>query len=68
MMTTRKQCIKYNFVARLTRAEASIIFKLKTIMLNFKNNFRNNTKEDILCPKCYKEIDNEQHLFQQCNQ
>ena len=37
-------------------------------MINLKNNFRNNTNGDILCPRCHKEIDNEQHLFQRCNQ
>ena len=37
-------------------------------MLNLKNNFRNNAKGDILCPRCHKEVDNEQHLFEWCNQ
>ena len=37
-------------------------------MINLKNNFRNNTNGDILCPRCHKEIDNEQHLFERCNQ
>ena len=37
-------------------------------MLNLKNNFRNNTKGDILCPRCHKEFDNEKHLFKRCNQ
>ena len=30
--------------------------------------FRNNTKGGILCPRRHKEIDNEQHLFERCNQ
>ena len=37
-------------------------------MINVKNDFRNNTNGDILCPRCHKEIDNEQHLFERCNQ
>ena len=37
-------------------------------MLNLKNNFRNNTNGDILCPRCHKENDNEKHLFERCNQ
>ena len=37
-------------------------------MINVKNDFRNNTNGDILCPRCHKEIDNEQHLFEPCNQ
>ena len=36
-------------------------------MLNLKNDFRNNTKGDILCLRCHKEIDNEQHLLERCN-
>ena len=59
---------KREYIKSLTWSEASIIFKLRTRMLNLKNNFRNNTNWDILCPRCYKEIDNEQHLFEQCNQ
>ena len=35
-------------------------------MLNLKNNFRNNTKGDILCLRCHNE--NEQYLFERCNQ
>ena len=37
-------------------------------MINVKNDFRNNTNGDILCPRCHKKIDNEQHLFERCNQ
>ena len=37
-------------------------------MLNLKNNFRNNTKGDILCLRCHKKIDNEQYLFERCKQ
>ena len=32
-------------------------------MSNLKNNFRNNAKGDILCPRCHQETDNEQRLF-----
>ena len=55
-------------IKSLTQSEESIIFKLRTSMLNLKNNFRNNTKGDILYLRCHKEIDNEQHLFERCNQ
>ena len=37
-------------------------------MLNFKNDFRNKTQREILYPRCDKEIHNEQHLFDRCNQ
>ena len=52
----------------MTRSETSVIFKLRTRMLNLKNIFRNNAKGDTLCPRCLKEIDNEQHLFERRNQ
>ena len=37
-------------------------------MLNHKINFRNNANGAILCPRYHKGIDNEQHLFERCNQ
>ena len=56
------------YIKSLTRSEASVIFKLRTRMLNLKNNFRNNKKGDISCQRYHKEIDNEQHLLERCNQ
>ena len=35
------------YIKSLTRSETSIIFKLRTRMLNLKNNFTNNTNGDI---------------------
>ena len=60
----KKEPKREQYIKSLTRSEASIIFKLRTRMLNLKYNFGNNTKGDILCPRCHKEIDNEQHLFE----
>ena len=45
-----------------------MILKLRTGMLKLENNFRNSKSGDILCPRYHKEIDNKQHLFEQCNQ
>ena len=64
----KKEPKREQYIKSLTRSEASIIFKLRTRMLNLKNNFRNNTNGDILCPRCHKEIDNKQHLFERCIQ
>ena len=64
----KKEPKREQYIKSITRSEASIIFKLRTRMINLKNNFRNNTNGDILCPRCHKEIDNEQHLFERCNQ
>ena len=62
----KKEPKREQYIKSLTRSEASIIFKLRTRMLNLKNNFRNNTNGDILCPRCHKEIDNK--LFERCIQ
>ena len=51
---------------KLSRSEASTIFKLHTRMIHLKNNFRNIYKHDILCPRCKKEQDVEEYLFGKC--
>ena len=63
----KKEPKREQYIKSLTQSEASIIFKLRTRIINHKNNFRNNTNGNILCPRCHKEIDNEQHLFEWCN-
>ena len=35
-------------------------------MIHLKSNFRNIYKHDILCPRCKKEHDMEEHLFGKC--
>ena len=60
----KKEPKREQYIKSLTRSEASIKFKLRTRMIKLKNNFRNNRNGDILCPRCDKEIDNQQHLFE----
>ena len=48
---------------KLSRSEASTIFKLHTRMNNLKNNFRNIYNHDNLCSRSKKEEDVEEHLF-----
>ena len=48
---------------KLSRSEASTIFKLHTRMNNLKNNFRNTYNHDNLCSRSKKEEHVEEHLF-----
>ena len=51
---------------KLSRSEASTIFKLRTRIIHLKNNFRSIYKHDVLCPRCKKEQDVEENLFSKC--
>ena len=58
--------MKEKYMSKLSRSEASTILKLRTRMINLKNNFRNIYKHVILYPRCKKEQDMEEHLFGKC--
>ena len=58
--------MKEKYMSKLSRSEAPTIFKLRTKMIHLKNNFRNIYKHDILCPRCKKQQDVEEHLFGNC--
>ena len=45
----------------LQQKQARILFKLRTRMISVRNNFKNKY-EDLMCPRCKKEIDDEKHL------
>ena len=62
----KQEMMKEKYMSKLSRSEASTIFKLRTRMIHLKNNFRNIYKHDILCPRCKKEQDMEEHLFGKC--
>ena len=49
----------------LQQKQARILFKLRTRMISVRNNFKNKY-EDLMCPRCKKEIDDEKHLFTKC--
>ena len=48
--------------SNLTNDEKHLLFKLRTRMAEFRNNFRNKY-ENIQCKLCKSEIDQEQHMF-----
>ena len=49
----------------LQQKQARILFKLRTRMISVRNNFKNKY-EDLMCPRCKKEIDDEKYLFTKC--
>ena len=62
----KQEMMKEKYMSKLSRSEASTIFKLRTRTINLKNNLRNIYKHDILCPRCKKEQDIEEHVFGKC--
>lgn len=53
------------YLTKLTRQEASIIFKTKTRMLDVKNNYKNKYN-DLKCRKCKTAEETQQHILQEC--
>ena len=49
----------------LQQKQARILFKLRTPMISVRNNFKIKY-EDLMRPRCKKEIDDEKHLFTKC--
>ena len=49
----------------LQQKQARILFKLRTPMISARSNFKIKY-EDLMCPRCKKEIDDEKHLFTKC--
>ena len=54
------------YMVILQQNRERILFKLRTRMIiSVRNNF-NNKYEDLMYPRCKKEIDEEKHLFTKC--
>ena len=53
------------YMRRLTRNQASTIFKARTRMLKVKNNFRK-MSETNTCRMCNKECETQQHILKEC--
>ena len=49
----------------LQHKQTRILCKLRTRMISVRNNFKNKY-EDLMCPRCKKEIDDEKYLFTKC--
>ena len=55
---------KYMFDKRFSPELSQLVFKLRTRMYGVKSNFRNQYKEDMLCPLCNTDVDNQSHIFE----
>ena len=43
--------VKEKYMSKLSKSEASTIFKLRARMIHLKNSFTNDYKRDIQCPR-----------------
>ena len=51
---------------RLYPSQATLIFKIRTRMLNVKNNYRQ-SYQDLRCPLCMSECDTQEHMMTNCD-
>ena len=63
--TAWKPGIRPNYMNKLTRMEASAIFKARTRMIDVKNNFRGKYN-DTKCRKCDAETETQEHILEEC--
>jgi len=63
--TTWKPGIRPKYMNKLTRTEASTIFKARTRMLDVKNNYRGKYN-DTKCRKCDAETETQEHILEEC--
>ncbi len=54
------------YMKAMNRGEASLIFKARCRMLEFKCNYKNKYKGDLSCRKCHKEEETQEHALQEC--
>ena len=53
-------------MAKLTRRQATHIFKARARMLHIKNNMRGAYKENMTCRLCNTEIETQEHILSEC--
>ena len=54
-----------NYMNKLTRNQASTIFKTRTRMLKVKSNYKNGNK-DLTCRMCGKHEETQDHILEEC--
>ena len=54
------------YMKRMTRSQASIVFKARSRMLECKGNYKNKYKGSITCRACQKEEETQQHILSEC--
>ena len=63
--TTWKPGIRKTYMNKLTRMEASTIFKARTRMLDVKNNYRGK-HNNVTCRKCGEPTETQEHILGEC--
>ena len=56
-----------HYLNKLTRNEASTIFKTRTRMIETKSNYKNKYKNNMTCRACGQEEETQNHILQGCN-
>ena len=54
------------YLNKLTRNEASIIFRTRTRMIDIKGNYKNKYKNNMTCRACGQEAETQIHVLQEC--
>ena len=63
--TTWKPGTSKTYMNKLTRMEASTIFKARTRMLDVKNNYRGK-HNNVTCRKCGETTETQEHILDEC--
>ena len=63
--TTWKPGSRKTYMNKLTRMEASTIFKARTRMLDVKNNYRGK-HNNVTCRKCGEPTETQEHILEEC--
>ena len=56
-----------DYMSKLNRTQASLIFKARTRMLNIKDNMRGGYKDNMTCRICNTEVETQKHIFEECS-
>ena len=67
MIIQHKQKIKKEPYMQLTREHASTIFKIRTRMLDIKNNFRNKYNSSLTSRLCKTCMETQTHILEECD-
>ena len=59
----KKRIKRYKYVTEFKRSGFSLLKKARLRMLNLKNKFKRQFKDDVSCPRCNLGIDDENHVF-----
>ena len=65
LLESKNTVSREDYLTALPIFKANLIFRSRCRMLNLKNNFKNGER-DLQCELCKAEIDNDEHIFNNC--